>query len=48
LLYTAGAVVLGSRRPDPRPATFGYHEIWHAFTIAAGACHFALIALLVR
>jgi hemolysin III len=47
-LYTVGAVVLGRRRPDPRPATFGYHEVWHAFTLAAGACHFVLIAMLVR
>jgi predicted membrane channel-forming protein YqfA (hemolysin III family) len=25
---------------------FGYHEVWHAFTVAAGACHYALIWLL--
>jgi hemolysin III len=48
VLYTAGAVVLARRRPDPRPATFGYHEIWHAFQVAAAACHFAMIALIVR
>src|SRR5689334_19962121 len=29
LLYTAGAVIYASGRPDPRPATFGYHEIFH-------------------
>ncbi len=47
LLYTLGAVVLGRRRPDPAPARFGYHEVWHSFTIVAGACHFALVATLL-
>jgi hemolysin III len=48
LLYTGGAIVLARRRPDPRPATFGYHEVWHAFQVAAAACHFAMVALVVR
>jgi hemolysin III len=47
-LYTVGAVVLGRKRPNPSPRVFGYHEVWHACTIGAGACHFAMIALLVR
>ena len=48
ILYTVGAVVLGRQRPDPKPSVFGYHEVWHAFTVAAGLCHYALIWLLVR
>jgi hemolysin III len=48
VLYTVGAVVLGRQRPDPNPSVFGYHEVWHACTVAAGLCHFALIWLLVR
>lgn len=48
VLYTAGAICLGKRRPDPSPRLFGYHEVWHAFTLAAGACHFALIAMVLR
>jgi hemolysin III len=44
--YTVGVVVLVRRRPDPRPTVFGYHEVWHALTLAAGACHFAFIWLL--
>lgn len=40
VLYTAGAVVYARRRPDPWPATFGFHEIFHAFVIAAAVCHF--------
>jgi hemolysin III len=47
LLYTAGAIVFASRRPDPRPTTFGYHEIWHAFMVAAAACHYAMILLVI-
>ena len=47
LLYTVGIPVLVREKPDPWPATFGYHEIWHTFTVAAGACHFAVIGLLV-
>jgi hemolysin III len=46
VLYTVGVVVLIRRRPDPNPRVFGYHEVWHAFTVAAGACHYALIWLL--
>lgn len=48
LLYTAGAVVLSKRRPDPVPAVFGYHEVWHSLTVVAGACHYAMILLVVR
>ena len=45
VLYTAGALVYARQRPDPRPAVFGYHEIFHALVIAAAAAHFAAIAL---
>lgn len=43
--YTAGAVVYGRRRPDPSPAWFGFHEIFHACTIAGFICHYAAISL---
>ena len=46
LFYTVGVVVLIRQRPDPNPRVFGYHEVWHAFTVAAGACHFAFNWLL--
>ena len=45
LMYTVGAVVLARRRPDPSPRVFGYHEIWHSFVVAAGACQYAAILL---
>jgi hemolysin III len=47
LLYTAGAVIYASGKPNPRPATFGYHEIFHVLVIAAAALHYAVIAFAV-
>ena len=47
VLYTAGAVVYALRRPDPVPSTFGYHELFHAFVIAAAACQYTAVALVV-
>jgi hemolysin III len=45
VLYTAGAVIYAVQRPNPNPAVFGYHEIFHLFVIAAAAFHFAAVAL---
>ena len=47
LLYTAGAVVYASGRPDPSPRVFGYHEVFHALVLAAAALHYAVIAFAV-
>jgi len=44
LLYTAGAVVYATQRPNPNPRVFGYHEVFHLLVIAAAAAHFAAIA----
>jgi hemolysin III len=44
LMYTAGAVIYATQRPDPAPAVFGYHEIFHALVVAAAAAHFAVVA----
>jgi hemolysin III len=43
-LYTAGAVVYATQRPNPNPAIFGYHEVFHLFVIAAALAHFSAIA----
>src|SRR5215213_2772864 len=45
VLYTAGALVYARQRPDPNPAVFGYHEIFHVLVLAAAAAHFAAIAI---
>jgi hemolysin III len=47
LAYTAGAIVYARRRPDPIPAVFGYHELFHALTIVALACQYVAIAFFV-
>jgi hemolysin III len=47
LLYTIGAVVYAARRPDPSPAVFGYHEVFHLLVIAAAALQYAVIAFWV-
>ncbi|MDP9384297.1 MAG: hemolysin III family protein [Actinomycetota bacterium] len=47
LLYTVGAVVYARGRPDPAPAVFGYHEVFHALVIVAAALQYAAIAFYV-
>ena len=44
VLYTIGAVVYASKRPDPAPTVFGYHEVFHLLVIAAAAVQYAVIA----
>ncbi|MEU9000712.1 hemolysin III family protein [Streptomyces sp. NPDC048551] len=48
LLYSAGAVVYALRRPDPSPRWFGYHEVFHALTVAAFGAHYTAIFLAAR
>jgi hemolysin III len=43
ICYTFGAVVYGRKRPNPSPAWFGFHEIFHAATIAGFICHYMAI-----
>jgi hemolysin III len=43
VLYTLGGVAYGLKRPDPWPRWFGFHEVFHACTVAAFACQYAAI-----
>jgi hemolysin III len=43
--YTVGGVVYGLKRPDPFPATFGYHEVFHAATIVGALSQYIAIWL---
>lgn len=43
-LYSAGAVVYATRRPDPSPRWFGFHEVFHALTLAAFATHYVAVS----
>jgi hemolysin III len=43
LLYSAGAIVYATQRPDPWPRTFGFHEVFHALVIMAAAAQYVAI-----
>ena len=43
--YTIGAVIFTRGRPDPLPARFGYHGLWHVLVLVGSGCHFVFIAL---
>lgn len=45
LLYTMGGLVYGFKWPDPSPRWFGFHEVFHAFTIAAFVAHYVGVSL---
>ncbi|MGH8866372.1 MAG: PAQR family membrane homeostasis protein TrhA [Actinomycetes bacterium] len=47
LLYTLGGLVYGLKRPDPSPRWFGFHEVFHAFTVAAYAVQYVAVSLVV-
>ena len=44
LFYSAGAVVYATRRPDPSPRWFGFHEVFHAFTLLAFVTHYLAVS----
>lgn len=46
-LYTIGAVVYGTKRPNPSPRWFGFHEVFHAFTILAFMAHYAAASMAI-
>ena len=44
-LYTFGGLVYGLQWPDPSPRWFGFHEVFHSFTILAFASHYVGVSL---
>lgn len=46
-VYTIGAVCFHRKRPDPLPEVFGYHEVWHAFTLVAAGLQLVLTQVIV-
>ena len=48
LLYTIGAVFYAARKPNLVPGVFGYHELFHALVVAASACHYAAVLLVLQ
>ncbi|MCR6687957.1 MAG: hemolysin III family protein [Cellulomonas sp.] len=45
LAYTVGAVVYGTKRPNPSPRWFGFHEIFHVLTVLAFTCHYIAVSI---
>lgn len=43
VLYSIGAIVYATKKPDPWPGTFGFHEVFHLCTILAAVCHYIAI-----
>jgi hemolysin III len=46
-LYSLGAAAYATKRPNPWPRTFGFHEVFHALVIAAAIVHFVAIAAVI-
>lgn len=46
LLYTIGAIAYATKRPNPVPGVFGFHEIFHSLTVLAFLCHWTAALLL--
>jgi hemolysin III len=44
-LYTFGGVVYGFKRPNPWPQWFGFHEVFHTFTILAFVAHYVGVSM---
>ena len=47
VFYSAGAVVYARQKPDPSPRWFGFHEVFHALTLAAFAVHYIAVSLAI-
>ena len=47
VVYSVGFVVFVVEKPNPRPGTFGFHEIWHAMVVVAALLHYLLMYLYV-
>jgi hemolysin III len=48
VLYSLGAVVYAVKRPNPSPDYFGFHEVFHALTVAAYTAHYAAVWIVVH
>ena len=46
-LYSVGGLVYGLKRPNPIPRWFGFHEVFHSFTIAAFVVHYVGVSMIV-
>jgi hemolysin III len=47
VLYSIGALIYGLKRPNPSPRWFGFHEVFHALTVAAFVVHYVAVSIAV-
>jgi hemolysin III len=47
VVYTVGAVLFYLQKPKLIPHIFGFHEVWHVFTVVAGILQFAAVGVLI-
>ncbi len=47
LAYTGGAIIYGTKRPEPWPHWMGFHGLWHLFVLAGAACHWWFVSTYV-
>jgi hemolysin III len=45
--YSVGAVIYATKKPDPWPGVFGFHEVWHLFVLGGAGMHFAMMVTLL-
>lgn len=45
IAYSVGAIAYAAKRPDPWPSVFGYHEVFHSFTIMGSTLHYLAVAI---
>jgi hemolysin III len=48
IAYSVGAFVYATKRPNPNPRVFGYHEVFHALTLVGAGLHFVAVAFVMR
>jgi hemolysin III len=48
IIYTIGGIIYATKKPNPWPSTFGYHELFHLLVILGVVCHYAVVALYLR
>ena len=46
-LHRSAASCTATKRPDPSPRWFGFHEVFHTLTLLAWTCHYIAISLAV-
>lgn len=47
VIYSLGAVTYALKKPDPWPAVFGYHEVFHTLVVLGAIGHFVAVSRVV-